>query len=173
MSRLLPIFLFASALCAQNSAPAAGRWNDLRFLTGEWTGEGGGSTGPGAGAYTFLPELDGTVLVRRNTADYPAANGRPAIHHEDVMTVYREAADKAPEAIYFDNEGHVIHYAVEIDPAAKTARFLSPVQPGQPRYRLTYRETAPGVVAGMFEIAPPGKPESFAKYMEWSARRKR
>jgi hypothetical protein len=169
MSRLLALCLLSSLLCAQPD-----RWEDLRFLIGEWTGEGGGtSTGQGMGAYSFLPELDGKVFVRRNSADYPAANGRPAIHHEDVMTVYLEGDGKAPEAIYFDNEGHVIHYAIEVDAAGKSARFVSPAQPGQARYRLTYRETARDVVAGLFEIAPPGKPESFTKYMEWSARRKK
>jgi hypothetical protein len=169
MSRL-PVLCLLSALAWGQPD----RWKDLRFLVGEWTGEGGGSsTGQGMGTYTFLPELDGKVLVRRNSADYPAANGRPAVHHEDVMTVYLESEGRAPEAIYFDNEGHVIHYTLEIDSAGKVVRFVSPPQPGQPRYRLTYRETANGVVAGQFEVAPPGKPEGFVRYMEWSARRKK
>ena len=141
------------------------RWKDVRFLVGEWTGEGGGdSVGQSMGAYSFLPELGGKILVRRNS--------NPAAHHADVMTVYVEAEGKAPEAIYFDSEGHVIHYAVEIDSAAKSVRFVSPAQPGQPRYRLTYHDSGKGLVGGQFEIAPPGKPEAFTKYLEWSARRK-
>jgi hypothetical protein len=149
------------------------RWKDLRFLIGEWTGEGGGgSVGPGMGAYSFLPDLGGKILVRRNVADYPAANGNPAVHHEDTMTVYLEADGKVPEAIYFDSEGHVIHYALEVDAAARMVRFVSPALQGQPRYRLTYRESGKDLVAGLFEVAPPGKPEAFNKYMEWTARRK-
>ncbi|MCU1233890.1 MAG: hypothetical protein JWP63_1857 [Candidatus Solibacter sp.] len=167
----LAVLLLLSA-CAWSQPPD--RFQSLRFLIGEWTGTGGGAdTGQGAGAYTFLPELDGKVLVRRSSSDYPTANGRPAIHHVDVMTVYLEADGKAPEAIYFDNEGHVIHYAIEIDAAGKVARFVSPVQAGQPRYRLTYREMAADVDTGQFEVAPPGKPEAFTKYLEWSARRKK
>jgi hypothetical protein len=160
------------ALCSTSlSAQPADRWKDLRFMIGDWVGEGGGSsTGQGAGAYSFVPELGGKVLVRRNVADYP---GNPPIHHEDVMTVYLEADGKAPEAIYFDSEGHVIHYAMEVDAAAKTVRFVSGAQAGQPRYRLTYRETGKDLVAGLFEVAPPGKPEEFKKYMEWTARRKK
>ena len=172
MSRGFLLFLLSAPLWSQPAA-APDRWKDLRFLVGEWSGEGGGgSPGQGAGAYSFLPELGGKVLVRRNVADYPASNGNPAVHHEDLMTIYLEGDGKALEAIYFDNEGHVIHYIIEANPASKVARFVSPPQPGQPRYRLTYRETAKDLVAGQFEVAPPGKPESFVKYMEWTARRK-
>jgi len=169
---MLKLALFLGLSASLWSQPAD-RWKDLRFLVGEWTGEGGGSsTGQGMGAYSFLPELGGKILVRRNTADYPAANGNPAVHHEDVMTVYLEAEGKVPEAIYFDSEGHVIHYSVEINPAGKSVTFVSPSQTGQPRYRLTYSDSGKGVVHGRFEIAPPGKPEAFTRYMEWSARRK-
>jgi hypothetical protein len=149
------------------------RWKDLRFLIGEFTGEGGGSgVGQGMGAYTFLPELGGKILMRRNVADYPAANGDPATHHEDVMTVYAEADGRNLEAIYFDSEGHVIHYAVEVVNGGKSVTFTSAAQAGQPRYRLTYRDSGKGLVDGRFEVAPPGKPEAFTRYMEWTARRK-
>jgi hypothetical protein len=162
MSKVLVVCLLSFCLWGQSPD----RWKDLRFLIGEWTGEGSG----GAGAYSFLPDLGGRILVRRNVADYP---GNPPVHHEDVMTVYFEGEGAAPQAIYFDSEGHVIRYAMEIDPAGKLARFVSPQQPGQPRYRLTYRETGKDLVAGLFEVAPPGRPESFTKYLEWTARRKK
>jgi len=169
MAKLALILLLTTSLWSQ----PADRWRDLRFLVGEWTGEGGGSVGQGMGVFSFQPELGGKILVRRNTADYPAANGNPATHHEDILTVYLEAEGRAPEAIYFDSEGHVIHYSVEIDPAGKSVRFVSLAQPGQPRYRLTYRDAGKGLVDGQFEIAPPGKPEAFSRYLEWSARRKK
>src|SRR5205814_3054379 len=140
------------------------RWKDLRFLVGEWSAEGGGNPGPAGGGYSLLPELDGKILVRRSVADYPAANGKPATHHEDLLTIFIEVEGKTPEAIYFDTEGHVIHYVVEVDAAAKVARFVSPAQPGQPRYRLTYRQTNKDMLAGQFEVAPPGKPDNFTRY---------
>jgi hypothetical protein len=169
---LLLGLLSASAWSQPPASPD--RWKDLRFLIGEWTGEGGGGgAGQGAGSFSFTPQLGGKILVRRNVADYPAANGKPAVHHEDVMTVYLEAEGKAPEAIYFDNEGHVIHYVVEVNPSGKVVRFVSRVQAGEPRYRLTYREADKDLVTGQFELAPPGKPEAFDRYMEWSARRKK
>src|SRR3954447_23856861 len=115
MPRLLPALLVAICLCGQQSPD---RWQDLRFVIGEWTATDGG-------AFSFVPELGGKILVRRSV--------NPSAHHEDVMTVYLEAAGKTPEAIYFDNEGHVIHYTLEIDAAAKTVHFVSPAQPGQPR----------------------------------------
>jgi len=49
--------------------------------------------------------------------------------HDDLLTVY--AAES--EAIYLDNEGHVIHYRVSADSQAKIATFLS-VEPRRLRH---------------------------------------
>ena len=37
-----------------------------------------------------------------------------------------------------------------------------------PRFRLTYRLGTDGIIAGSFEIAPPGKPDAFGPYLTWS-----
>jgi hypothetical protein len=51
------------------------------------------------------------------------------------------------------------------------AVFLSDEQPSAPRYRLTYAKSGDAVKI-KFEIAPPGKPDQFAKYIEASAKKK-
>src|ERR1039457_4806143 len=82
-------------------------WGALQFLIGSWTGEGGGGPGQGTGSFSFQPDVQGKVLVRRNHSEYPAAKDRPAVVHDDLMIVYRESdesAEGALRAIFFDNE---------------------------------------------------------------------
>jgi hypothetical protein len=155
-----------AALRAADPAAAAAAPAPLRalaFLEGTWTAEpdARGSTGQ----FTLAPELSGAVLVRRNRLAVPAGEGRPASVHEDLMVIWPEGADL--RADYWDNEGHVIHYAVRTGP--DRAEFLSN-GPG-PRFRLTYLLVAPDLVEVRFEIAPPGKPEAFAPFLSGRARR--
>ena len=86
------------------------------------------------------------------------------------MIVYPEGA--APRAIYFDNEGHVIHYTAEFAEGGDRIVFTSETEVSSPRFRLTYSKLGPGKVAIRFEIAPPGKPDAFSPYIEATARRK-
>ena len=117
------ILLLAPAIYAQ---PAPSKFESLQFLIGNWTGEGTGQPGAGQGEFSFQSELNGQVLVRRS---YNQLASGP--RHEDLMIVYLEGT---PRAIYFDSEGHVIHYTVS-SPAANTAVFESADAPG---YRLSY-----------------------------------
>jgi hypothetical protein len=137
-------------------------WGPLQFLVGEWTGEGGGQPGQGAGAFSFTPDLQGTVLVRRSFAVYPNAR------HDDLMIVYREAGKDPAKAVYFDNEGHVIQYDIRTETQAVVFQSEGPAS--APRYRLTYTPDGGSRVKIKFEIAPPGK--DFATYLEASAIRR-
>lgn len=165
MRRLLITLLLAAPLAAQ--APAPDPFAPLRFLLGTWVGEGGGRPGQASGEATFSLELDGHALVRRSWAETPATQGRAASRHEDRITVYPEAG--ALRALYVDNEGHVIHYAVTAVPDG--AVLLSEPGPG-PRFRLTYRRAGADTVALAFDIAPPGKPDAFMTYLQATTRRK-
>ncbi len=168
MRRPLP-FLVAGLCAAQSPAPApapADPFAALRFLEGDWMGEGTGTPGEGAGGFSFRRELDGKVLVRRNHADYPATQDRPASHHEDLMVVHAEGP--ALKADYFDNEGHAIRYDVRAEGDA--VRFLSETGSG-PRFRLGYRRTGPDTVAITFDMTAPGK--DFVPYLQARARKKR
>jgi hypothetical protein len=159
--------------CSMPLAAQADRWKGFQFLIGEWTGGGGSSTGQGSGTFSFQMDVDGKVLMRRNHAGYPAAKDKPAVSHDDLMMIYSEGDDKAPEAVYADSEGHVIHYESEVSSDGTRVRFLSRALPGAPRYRLTYRKTGSDTLEGQFEVAPPGKPDAFTPYLTWTAQRKR
>ncbi|HXU39319.1 MAG TPA: hypothetical protein VN937_23390 [Blastocatellia bacterium] len=151
--------------------PKETHWDSFRFLLGEWVGEGSGAPGEGAGGFSFTFDLQGKILVRKNTADYPATKDKPAYSHTDLMVIYREADDPI-KAIYFDNEGHVIHYAVSFSKDQSTLTFLSNPSPSSPRFRFIYSKATPDKLKLEFDIAPPGKPEAFSKYVEGSAHRK-
>jgi hypothetical protein len=124
------VTLFGMALAMLATAQTADPWQPLRWLAGEWKGEGSGAPGRGAGAFSFRFELDGKILVRKTYTEFPAAAGRAAFRHEDLMVVYPE---QGLRATYFDNEGHVIHYRVTA--AGDTVTFVSDVSGGGPRFR--------------------------------------
>jgi hypothetical protein len=150
------------SLGAQAPAPTpADPFVPVKFLVGEWQGEGDGKPGQSGGAATFTFELQGKILVRRSHADYPAANGRPASHHEDLMTLFSEGGQL--KAFYADNEGHIIRYL--LTEVAGGVAFTSEPTPG-PRFRLTYLRKSDALVTLRFEIAPPTKPDAFSTYIE-------
>jgi hypothetical protein len=167
LSLLAFLLLVSLTGAAQRPSPAPD-WKPLDFLVGDWIGKGGGGPDQGSGNFSFHFDLEKHVLVRRNVADYPAANDRPAYHHEDLMVIYREDRSRDLLADYFDTEGHVIRYQVQPNEPSNTAVFISDASTNSPRFRLTYKKVAEGL-QGTFEIAPPGKPEEFKLYLQWTA----
>ena len=162
-------FLFVAPVKSQQQPPI--KWNAFKFLIGEWIGEGTGATGEGSGGFSFSYDLQKTVLVRKNYANYPATKDRPAFTHNDLMVVYQEGGKT--RAVYFDNEQHVINYSVTISSDSNSVVFVSDVVPSAPRFRLTNTKAGSDKITITFEIAPPGEPESFARYIEASARRQK
>lgn len=143
----------------------------LRFLAGGWQGQGGGRPGQGGGSFSFEPDLDGRVWVRRSHSEYPGAGGKAPTVHDDLMVVYPEPATGGLVAVYFDNEGHVIRYAVAVAAGEGRAVFVSDPTPTAPRFRLTYARSGEATVDVVFEVAPPGQPNAFARYVSGRASR--
>jgi len=138
--------------------PASALSTAWAVLLGDWKGEGGGAPGTGAGGESFRYDLDTHVIIRRGTSDYPAANGRPATHHEDLTVIYPAPSGDAASAVYFDNEGHVINYSASWWADGKTLVFVSTGDARAPQYRLTYTMLSTQRMAITFEVAPPGGP---------------
>ena len=141
----------------------------LGFLLGTWGPLKSDPSGATAGTATFTEGLQRRVMIRTSFAVYPATAKAGETRHDDLMIIY------APDgggirADYYDNEGHVIRYAVTV-PAAGEAVFVSEPAANAPRYRLWYRLSPDGALRGTFEIAPPGRPESFGVYLTWGSRK--
>jgi hypothetical protein len=150
-------------------AQTSDRWAAWQPFLGVWQGTGSGQPGQGAGEFTFAPELQGAVLVRHNYAEYPATKDKAAYRHDDLMVIYLSGNET--RADYWDNEGHVIHYVVELS-SGKLVLVSDSAQPG-PHFRLTYTKAAgDDALKITFEIAPPNDPTAFQTYIEASAKRK-
>lgn len=145
-------------------------WSRWQFLMGEWVGEGTGEPGEGTGGFTFALDLQEQILVRKNMALYPATTDRPAFRHDDLLIIYQQG--DATRATYFDNEGHVISYHVAFSENERGVIFVSESVPSEPRFRLTYEKEGEAKVSIRFEIAPPGKLDEFAIYLNAQAHRK-
>ena len=89
--------------------------------------------------------------------------------HGDLLYLFQDAAGASLKAIYFDNEGHVIHYTVTT-PTPTSAVFLSdPAAPG-PQFRLMYERKAE-TLSGKFQMKMPGQ-NDYRSYLEWSGSKK-
>jgi hypothetical protein len=166
------IFIPLQDLPSQAQPPDSGSGlARLSFLLGDWVGEGAGRPGQGAGVSAFSLDLGGRIMVGKSYVEYPASKDQPACRHDDLMVIYPESKD-ASEATYWDNEGHLIKYAVKISNDVRSAVFLSEATANAPRFRLAYEMIGSDSLTLEFEIAPPGRPEAFTPYIEASLRRK-
>jgi len=156
---------------AQAQQPRSTPWQDFDFLIGEWTWSGGGQPGQAQGTSSFEPGLNGTVLLRKVHLDYPASKNRAAFSHDDLLYVYHDPADDSLRAIFFDNENHVIRYAVSVAPGGDSIQFLSDAAPSGTRARMSYTKAGTNSVTEKFELAPPGKPDQFTTYVEFVAKK--
>jgi hypothetical protein len=146
-------------------------WDAWQFLVGEWVGEGGGAPGQSVGSLVFHFDLQQQVLLRKNHVDFPAVPDRAAFAHDDLTVIYPDPTGSL-RAIYFDNEGHVIHYTVGMTENGNLITFVSEPIPSAPRFRTTYLKGNNEAMTIRFEIAPPGNPDGFTIYTEGTATRK-
>jgi hypothetical protein len=139
----------ALALLTATSLTAQADLKPLAFLEGTWDAKTTTGAAAAGGTYTFAKELNGHVLARHSSA----------ANHADLLYIYPEGA--ALRAIFFDNEGHTIHYTVST-PDPHTAVFLS----GQ--FRLVY-ELKDGVMSGKFQMHSQ---TGWKSYLEWTGPKK-
>ena len=150
---------------------AADSWKPLQFLVGTWEAktEGGAAGATGSGTYTFQLELRNHVLARHSTREGCTGPEAYNCEHTDILYIYPGAPGQRYKAIYFDNEGHVIHYDVST-PSATTAVFLSDASQPGPQFRLTY-ELRDSTMYGKFQMRGPGQAQ-FKSYLEWSGKKR-
>jgi len=164
---LTAVFLCVLPVGAQTASDKAGdaTWKKLEFLLGKWTGAAGEKDTPlgaGQGGFSFEPQLNGKIIVRRNQASYDSG-----ANHDDLMVIYLEAPNDPPHAIYFDSEGHVIRYKLTFPGSNRVVFESDGSQPG-PRYRLSYWLNG-RALDGKFEVAPPGA--EYKSYLTWTSKK--
>ncbi len=143
------------------------RWQSLNFLQGTWAAisQGGSAGATSSGSYAFEFELQQHVLARVSAGPVNCIGPKSFdCLHSDLLYIYQDADGQPFKAIYFDNEGHVIHYEVST-PDPTTAVFLSEAGPG-PQYRLTY-QLKKSTMFGKFQVRMPGQTD-WKSYLEWS-----
>src|ERR1035438_5697165 len=154
---LSAVLFSAPPLWCQSTADTS--WKKLEFLLGKWTGVAGEKDTPqgaGQGGFSFEPELNQKIIVRRNHAGYNSG-----AQHDDLMVIYLDAPNDSPRAIYFDTEGHVIRYNLSF-PATNKAVFESDgTKPGQ-LFRCTWFSLIPKGTSSATTclFPPPTKPPS-------------
>lgn len=149
------------------SAQSNQKWQQWQWLLGEWKGEGKGQPGKGDGGFSFESELNANILIRKSYTAFPATANKPAFRHDDIMTIYNDAEGQPLKAIYFDNEGHTIHYtATAVD---KKIVFISEKTPNMPVFRLTYTQIDDKTVNICFEFSKDG--EHFTPYIEGKSKK--
>jgi hypothetical protein len=165
------IALSCLSVAAQTSAVTSPNpFASLAFLEGTWDANVQNNASVKlTGRYTFARELDDHILARHSTSD-PNCKAPATFDcaHGDLLYVFQDAPGSSLKAIYFDNEGHVIHYDVST-PTPTSVVFLSMPGPG-PQFRLTY-ELAAGVMTGRFQMHMPGQGD-WRTYLEWSGHRR-
>jgi hypothetical protein len=157
----LALMAWTAAPLAQTPATLA----SFKFLLGQW--EGIGDQGGATGGFTFASTVQDRVIVRTNYSDTPATANTPASRHDDLMVIYVDGG--RVKADYFDSENHVIRYVAEARPGEVV--LVSDINAAEPRYRLRYVKRSETTIDGTFEVAPPGRPEAFTRYLSWSARK--
>ena len=162
------LFLFVCSLASAQSAPDP--FAPLAFLLGTWEAKTiNNPTVTASGSYSFRAELNGHILARHSTANGCKGPDDFNCQHGDLLYIYTEGPGRPLRAIYFDNEGHVIHYTVTA-PTPTTAEFLSDANSPGPQFRLLY-ELKDSVMSGRFQIRMPGQSE-WKSYLEWRGARK-
>jgi hypothetical protein len=152
------------SFCSGQGNPAWDKWD---WLIGTWKGEGSGQPGQGGGTFSFTFDLNKNVIVRKSHSEYPAADNKPLIIHDDLMVVYHNPGGGPDKAIYFDNEGHTINYTVNYQ--VKSIVMTSDKLPQTPVFRLVYTLLENEKVNTRFEMSQDG--EKFTPYVEGKSKK--
>jgi hypothetical protein len=160
---VIAILMLASTSFAQKNTT----WDKWGWLIGTWTGEGTGEPGKGGGIFSFTLDLDKKIMIRKSHSEYPATTDKPKIVHDDLMIVYPDYSGIPSKGIYFDNEGHIINYAITCSESEIV--MVSQKIEHVPVFRLTYSLLSPGFINTKFEMSQDG--EIFTTYIEGKSKK--
>jgi hypothetical protein len=155
-----PIYFFGLILLTPIAHSAGVPFPALQFLIGNWQVES--KPGDATAHFEFALDVQGKALVRHNHIDYPQG-----ATHDDLVVVSQEGTTM--RGYYFDSDGYTGRYTITANGAQVI--FTSDPTPKVPRYRLTYTALPDGRLNAKLEVAPAGKPNAFASYLDWVAKK--
>ncbi len=167
MRILTTVLLLAATLAFTSLAGEAQTANTtdllqpLHFLIGKWSGGGKSDSGPIEGISTFREDLQGHVLIRRDSSTF-AKTSVSTKPYEQMMVIAPDNSGKGTFAAdYWDSVGHVIVYTgtVTLTNGLTQVQFVSAPSSSTPTFRLTYTETTPTKLHTVFELQAPGSTE--------------
>lgn len=133
-------------------------WDQLQFLIGSWSSPVSGQPGEGiSGSTIFSYQLNQKIMVRSSRAEFAPEPGKTQGNvHEDLLVIYQQPGEAHLRAIYFDNEGHIIHYTLSFPTGQPSVVFESEATATSPRARLVYEVASDGKLRIEFSVAAPG-----------------
>jgi hypothetical protein len=161
---LTTVLLSLAINCLAQQNDIWGKWS---WLIGDWNGEGSGQPGQGNGTFSFSFALDRNILIRKSHSEYPAAETKPKIVHNDLLIIYFDSTGNPDKGIYFDNEGHTIFYTVTY--VEKSITLTSNKSRNTPIFRLTYTYLDSETVNTQFELSQDGV--KFIPYIEGKSKK--
>ncbi len=161
------LFIFEIVTLSTLNGQQSSVWDKWNWLIGDWKGEGSGQPGQGGGTFLFSFDLNNKVLIRKSHSEYPSAEGKSPVVHEDLMIIYLDFTGNPNKAIYFDNEGHTINYTITF--SDKAIVLTSDKVPENPVFRLVYSLLDTDTVNTRFEISQDG--DKFSTYIEGKSKR--
>lgn len=165
--KIIKAFIIIIILTLTQESPAqksAVNWNKWEYLIGEWLNYGNGLPEQGKGSFSFTKDLGGQILVRKNHTEFSASEKQTASTHDDMLIIYPDNNGNPIKAIYFDNEGHILNYAISYSDSSIV--LLHEQKQSFPGFRLTYSKLNNKTVNVKFEISYPQKPGDFKPYLE-------
>jgi hypothetical protein len=159
-------FMAVMLTCSGQQSSTWDKWN---WLIGNWQGESSGIPGEGNGTFSFAFDLEKKIIVRRSHSEYPGENIKTRLIHDDLMIVYLNNSGSPARAVYFDNEGHTINYAITY--TDKSIVLTSEIIPETPVFRLVYTSIDNETVYTRFEMSRDGI--IFTTYVEGKSRKER
>jgi hypothetical protein len=159
----IELFVFCAACVGHQSST----WDKWDWLMGDWVGEGSGQPGQGGGTFSFKPDLNNKILVRKSHSEYIQPENKPTVIHEDLMIIFPDNMGNPSKAVYFDNEGNTINYSIIY--SDKTIVFISDKILNVPVFRLTYTLLDNETVNIKFEMSQDG--QKFTTYIEGKSKK--
>lgn len=141
-------------------------WDKWQWLVGDWKTMEESRDNQAGGTFSFKPDLDQKILVRRGHTEYNQLRANPMIHN-DLMVIYPGYSGPPAKAVYFDNEGHSISYTFAV--TDKSIIFTSERTPYAPIFRMGYYKEDSNIVNAKFETSQDGS--TFQTYMEGRCKR--